>query len=123
MADAITQGRWDYVIIGAGSAGCVVANRLSADPSVRVLLLEAGGEDNKLWYKVPALGPLTCLGDPEADWNFATAPGQAGAGGSTAGRGDASSAAPPRSTARSMCAAIAATTTIGASSAMRRLGL
>lgn len=74
MLDAITTGRWDYVIIGAGSAGCVLANRLSADPAVRVLLLEAGGEDDKLKYKVPALGPLTCLGDPEADWNFATAP-------------------------------------------------
>src|SRR5579863_1585031 len=67
-------GVWDYVIVGAGSAGCVVANRLSADPGVSVLLLEAGGETRGLKFKVPALGPLTCLGDPEADWNFATEP-------------------------------------------------
>jgi choline dehydrogenase len=71
MADL---GAWDYIITGAGSAGCVVANRLSADPGVRVLLLEAGGETRALKFKVPALGPLTCLGDPEADWNFATEP-------------------------------------------------
>lgn len=75
MSDASENGAiWDYIIIGAGSAGCVLANRLSADPATRVLLLEAGGRDNKLKYKVPALGPLTCLGDPEADWNFATEP-------------------------------------------------
>jgi choline dehydrogenase len=65
-------GSWDYIVVGAGSAGCIVANRLSADPSIRVLLLEAGGEANQLKFKVPALGPLTCLGDPGADWNFAT---------------------------------------------------
>ncbi|MBX9457677.1 MAG: GMC family oxidoreductase N-terminal domain-containing protein [Rhizobium sp.] len=75
MSDIGDNGEiWDYIIIGAGSAGCVLANRLSADPGTRVLLLEAGGKDNKLKYKVPALGPLTCLGDPEADWNFATDP-------------------------------------------------
>ncbi len=71
---AIAGGTWDYIIVGAGSAGCIVANRLSADPSARVLLFEAGGQANKLKFKVPALGPLTCLGDPEADWNFATEP-------------------------------------------------
>lgn len=70
LADTV----WDYIIIGAGSAGCVLANRLSVNPAVRVLLLEAGGKDNKLKYKVPALGPLTCLGDPQADWNFGTEP-------------------------------------------------
>jgi len=75
MSDIGHSGEiWDYIIIGAGSAGCVLASRLSADPATRVLLLEAGGEDNKLKYKVPALGPLTCLGDPQADWNFATEP-------------------------------------------------
>lgn len=70
----LSEAIWDYIIIGAGSAGCVLANRLSAVPSTRVLLLEAGGRDNKLKYKVPALGPLTCLGDPQADWSFGTEP-------------------------------------------------
>lgn len=63
---------WDYVIVGAGSAGCIVANRLSADPSVRVLLLEAGGSDDAMRYKVPVLGPFACLGDPRSDWDFVT---------------------------------------------------
>ena len=46
-------GHWDYVIVGAGSAGCVLANRLSADPDVRVLLLEAGGKDDYIWIHIP----------------------------------------------------------------------
>lgn len=68
------MGSWDYIIVGAGSAGCVVANRLSDDPSVRVLLLEAGGKDDAMRYKVPVLGPFTCLGDPRSDWDFVTEP-------------------------------------------------
>ncbi len=64
-------GAFDYVIVGAGSAGCVLANRLSADPTVSVLLLEAGGKDNWLWFHVP-VGYLYCFGNPRADWCYQT---------------------------------------------------
>lgn len=64
-------GRFDYVIVGAGSAGCVLANRLSADPSVKVLLLEAGGKDDWIWTKIP-VGYLYCMGNPRTDWCFST---------------------------------------------------
>lgn len=66
---------FDYVVIGAGTAGCLLANRLSADPSVRVLLLEAGGQDNYLWIHIP-VGYLYCIGNPRTDWMFATEPEQ-----------------------------------------------
>ena len=56
-------GAWDYVIVGAGTAGCVLANRLSADPDVRVLLLEAGGKDDWIWIHIP-VGYLYCIGNP-----------------------------------------------------------
>src|SRR5262249_37172760 len=68
-----TIGDFDYVIVGAGSAGCVLANRLSADPNVRVLLLEAGGKDNSIWIKVP-LGPIYLIGNPRTDWCYQTEP-------------------------------------------------
>ena len=64
-------GSFDYVIVGAGSAGCVLANRLSADPKTRVLLLEAGGKDDYIWVKIP-VGYLYCMGNPRTDWGFAT---------------------------------------------------
>jgi len=70
---------FDYVIAGAGSAGCVLANRLSTDPRNRVLLLEAGGRDNYVWIKVP-VGYLYCIGNPRTDWCMTTEP-EAGLGG------------------------------------------
>ncbi|HRJ02492.1 MAG TPA: GMC family oxidoreductase N-terminal domain-containing protein [Hyphomonas sp.] len=66
-------GDYDYIIVGAGSAGCVVANRLSANPGRRVLLLEAGGRDNWIWYHIP-VGYLFAIGNPRADWMFQTTP-------------------------------------------------
>jgi choline dehydrogenase-like flavoprotein len=64
--------RFDYIIVGAGSAGCLLANRLSADPSNRVLLIEAGGRDNWIWLRIP-VGYLYAIGNPRADWMFRTA--------------------------------------------------
>lgn len=64
---------YDYVIVGAGPAGCLLANRLSADPSVSVLLLEAGGQDNYAWIHIP-VGYLFCIGNPRTDWCFKTEP-------------------------------------------------
>ena len=66
-----SAGRFDYVIVGAGSAGCVLANRLSADPGVRVLLLEAGGRDNYIWIHIP-IGYLYTQNNPRTDWCFRT---------------------------------------------------
>ena len=73
MAATTTQQfeNYDYVIVGAGSAGCVLANRLSADPDVRVLLLEAGGKDNYFWIHVP-IGYLYCMGNARTDWCYET---------------------------------------------------
>jgi choline dehydrogenase len=65
--------RFDYVIVGGGTAGCLLANRLSADPSVSVLLLEAGGLDNYLWIHIP-VGYLYCIGNPRTDWMYQTEP-------------------------------------------------
>ena len=64
-------GTFAYIIIGAGSAGCVLANRLSDDPANRVLLLEAGGKDNYIWVKIP-VGYLYCIGNPRTDWMMKT---------------------------------------------------
>ena len=66
-------GSFDYVIAGAGTAGCVLANRLTADPNVSVLLIEAGGKDDWVWIHIP-VGYLYCIGNPRTDWCFKTEP-------------------------------------------------
>ncbi|MGL5736113.1 MAG: GMC family oxidoreductase [Beijerinckiaceae bacterium] len=65
------EGDYDYIVVGAGSAGCVLANRLSADPSVRVLVLEGGGPDSWVWFHIP-VGYLFAIGNPRSDWMFET---------------------------------------------------
>lgn len=67
------EGDYDYIVVGAGTAGCIVANRLSADPRNHVLLLEAGGNDNWIGFHVP-VGYLFAIGNPRADWMFRTEP-------------------------------------------------
>jgi choline dehydrogenase-like flavoprotein len=71
--EGLIEGEFDFIIVGAGSAGCVMANRLSADPRHRVLLLEAGGRDNWIWFHIP-VGYLFAIGNPRADWMFKTEP-------------------------------------------------
>ena len=74
MADIATiEGEYDYIIVGAGSAGCILANRLSADGGKRILILEAGGRDNWIWFHIP-VGYLFAIGNPRSDWCFKTEP-------------------------------------------------
>src|SRR3990172_8170351 len=73
MSAMKTLGPFDYVIVGGGTAGCVLANRLSADPDVKVLLLEAGGKDDWIWIHIP-VGYLYCIGNPRTDWCYRTEP-------------------------------------------------
>ncbi|WP_315782495.1 MULTISPECIES: GMC family oxidoreductase [unclassified Bradyrhizobium] len=65
------DGEYDYIVVGAGTAGCILANRLSADPNTRVLILEAGGNDNWIWFHIP-VGYLFAIGNPRSDWMFRT---------------------------------------------------
>ena len=67
------EGDFDFIVVGAGTAGCIVANRLSADPAKRVLVLEAGGSDNWIWFHIP-VGYLFAIGNPRSDWMFRTEP-------------------------------------------------
>jgi len=71
-SETMFEGQFDYVIVGAGTAGCVLANRLSEDADVSVLLIEAGGKDDYAWIHVP-VGYLYCIGNPRTDWLYRTA--------------------------------------------------
>jgi choline dehydrogenase len=66
-----TDPTYDYLVIGAGTAGCVLANRLSADPNNKVLLIEAGGKDNYFWINIP-VGYLYTINNPRTDWCYKT---------------------------------------------------
>ena len=69
----MSDNTFDYIIVGAGTAGCLLANRLSADPAKRVLLIEAGRRDDYHWIHIP-VGYLYCIGNPRTDWLYNTEP-------------------------------------------------
>jgi choline dehydrogenase len=71
--EAVNGAPFDFIVIGAGAAGCLLANRLSADPRHRVLLLEAGGRDDSIWFRIP-VGYRHTIGNPACDWSFAAEP-------------------------------------------------
>jgi len=71
MNERKEEGSYDYIIVGAGTAGCVLANRLTQDPAINVLLLEAGGKDDYHWIHIP-VGYLYCIGNPRTDWLYKT---------------------------------------------------
>ncbi|MFM2399138.1 MAG: hypothetical protein RL341_1295, partial [Pseudomonadota bacterium] len=73
MSRSAAESSFDYVIVGAGTAGCLLANRLSANPQMRVCLLEAGGTDNYHWIHIP-VGYLYCINNPRTDWLYKTQP-------------------------------------------------
>ena len=74
-----SAGEYDYIIVGGGTAGCVLANRLTRDKDATVLLIEAGGRDDYVWIHIP-VGYLHCIGNPRTDWLYNTEP-DAGLGG------------------------------------------
>ncbi|MGB0866749.1 MAG: GMC family oxidoreductase [Granulosicoccaceae bacterium] len=67
------SGEFDYIVVGGGAAGCVLANRLSADPANSVLLLEAGNDEKWIWTRIP-VGYLYCINNPRTDWCYTTQP-------------------------------------------------
>ncbi|MDY7115578.1 GMC family oxidoreductase N-terminal domain-containing protein [Halomonas sp. SSL-5] len=69
----MAEQEFDYIVVGAGTAGCLLANRLSRDPANRVLLIEAGGRDDYHWIHIP-VGYLYCIDNPRTDWRFRTEP-------------------------------------------------
>ncbi|MBL8568058.1 MAG: GMC family oxidoreductase N-terminal domain-containing protein [Phreatobacter sp.] len=69
----VIEAEWDYIVCGAGTAGCLMANRLSADRRNRVLLLEAGTKDDWIWFHIP-VGYLFAINNPRSDWMFRTEP-------------------------------------------------
>lgn len=69
----MVEGDWDYIIVGAGTAGCVLANRLSADPGTRALLSEEGGRNRNPWIRLP-IGYFKTIGDLRFDWRYQTEP-------------------------------------------------
>ncbi|QKV17013.1 GMC family oxidoreductase [Oricola thermophila] len=71
MRQGESEDTYDYIVVGAGSAGSLLANRLSADPESRVLVLEAGGRDDWIWFHIP-VGYLFAIGNPRSDWCFRT---------------------------------------------------
>ena len=71
MTQTPLQNTYDYIIIGAGSAGCMLAKRLTENPAKKVLLIEAGKNDNYIWIHIP-VGYLYCIDNPRADWRFKT---------------------------------------------------
>ncbi|MBX5153968.1 FAD-binding protein [Rhizobium lentis] len=72
-ASLSSHDAFDYIVVGGGSAGCLLANRLSRDPAMRVLLLEAGRKDDYPWIHIP-VGYLYCIGNPRTDWLYKTEP-------------------------------------------------
>ncbi|MBU3596051.1 GMC family oxidoreductase N-terminal domain-containing protein [Polynucleobacter sp. 86C-FISCH] len=72
MSKTSQTNAYDYIIIGAGSAGCMLAKRLTENPNKKVLLIEAGKNDNYIWIHIP-VGYLYCIDNPRADWRFKTA--------------------------------------------------